>query len=71
MDSAAKVLVLIGSTVAGAAALLLSAEMRQAASLSQPAPRSQAPWRVDLSGHEPISVECVKKPLPVFSVYQY
>jgi hypothetical protein len=26
---------------------------------------------VDLSGPEPIAVDCIKKPVPIFTVYQY
>ena len=27
------------------------------------------PWAVDLSGPEPIAVDCFKKPVPFFGVY--
>ena len=26
---------------------------------------------VDLSGPQPIQVDCIKKPVPIFTVYQY
>ena len=55
---------------------LASAVATAAAAFHKSSPKAKAPERAeglffDLSGPEPIQVECVKKPLPVFTVYQY
>ncbi len=69
MDTAAKVLVFLGSAVAGGAALLVAAEKRHITSASDTP--QEGPFSVDLDGALPITIEYVKKPVPAFSVYQY
>lgn len=72
MDTAAKVFVFLGSAMVGSAAMLVASEQKaRAREASQAASVVSGPFFVDLRGAVPIAIECVKKPLPVFSVYQY
>lgn len=71
MNLSSSATVLVGLTVAAAGALIAVSAHKSKSSGSTERPQQSAPLEICLEGPVPITVEFLKKPVPILSVYQY